>query len=173
MEKGMTFKGHADRSDLVGEHVLGDIGQFILLMIFLAVWIIDSFVARYSTFLAAYIPLFLRLPVALFILVCSGYFARSGLRIVFGEIREQPMVLRQGVFKVVRHPIYFGSILLYLGLSIATASLAAMLVWMGILSFYHFISRYEEKLLLNRFGAEYEKYMSEVPMWMPKFRRGV
>jgi protein-S-isoprenylcysteine O-methyltransferase Ste14 len=172
MEKGMTFRRHTDRSDLVGEYVWGDIGQLILLIIFLAVWIVDSFVARYSTFLAAHIPLFLRLVVALGILACSGYLAQSGLRIVFGEIRERPTILHEGVFKVVRHPIYLGSILLFLGLSIATTSIASMIIWIGITCFYHFIARYEEKLLLSRFGAEYEKYMREVPMWIPKLRQG-
>lgn len=43
-------------------------------------------------------------------------------------------------------------------------------VWIGVIAFYHFISRYEEKLLLNKFGAEYEKYLNEVAMWIPRFR---
>jgi protein-S-isoprenylcysteine O-methyltransferase Ste14 len=40
-------------------------------------------------------------------------------------------------------------------------------VWAIGVIFLHYISRYEEKLLLARFGEEYEQYMREVPMWIP------
>ena len=144
--------------------------MIILFVIFLVVWIGDSFIFKYSTFLSNFIPIYVRLPIALVILFGSAYFARSGLRIVFGEIREQPIVIRQGVFNRVRHPIYLGSLLFYLGLIVLTLSIISILVWLGIIAFYHFISRYEEKLLLDKFGAEYEKYRSEVPMWIPRLR---
>jgi len=44
------------RDDLTGEHRLGDAGQLILFLIFLAVWITDSFFFKYSSFLNNYIP---------------------------------------------------------------------------------------------------------------------
>lgn len=170
MNTDLKVKKHGDRSDLVGEHVFGDVGQLILFLIFLIVWIGDSFVFQYSTFLANYFPICVRLPIALMILSGSAYFARSGLRIIFGEIREQPMVIRQGAFNRVRHPIYLGSLLFYLGLIVLTLSILSFVVWLVIIAFYHLISRYEEKLLLDKFGTEYEKYKSEVPMWIPRFR---
>ena len=42
---------HADREDLAGEHKAGDAGQLIFLFVFLIVWVLDSFVLKYSTFL--------------------------------------------------------------------------------------------------------------------------
>jgi hypothetical protein len=44
-----------------GEHPYGDLGQIIILLVFLAIWILDSFVFRYSTFLSASVPIYLRL----------------------------------------------------------------------------------------------------------------
>jgi protein-S-isoprenylcysteine O-methyltransferase Ste14 len=167
MEKDKKLKRHENRDDLAGEYAWGDMGQIILLMIFLAVWISDSFFLKYSTFLSAYIPYYFQIPLVLIIMFCSGYLARSGLRIVFGETREQPVVIRKGVFGMVRHPIYLGSILFYLGMIIATLSLLSLLMWIVIIIFYHLISRYEEKLLLKKFGIEYENYLREVPMWIP------
>jgi len=172
METNLKVKKHGDRNDLAGEHVCGDAGQIILFLIFLAVWIGDSFILKYSTFLSSYIPIYVRLPIALVILSGAVYFARSGLRIVFGEIREQPIVIRKGVFNQVRHPIYLGALLFYLGLSVMTLSIFSIIVWLGIIAFYHFISRYEEKLLLDKFGTEYEKYGSDVPMWIPRLKLG-
>ena len=108
---------------------------------------------------------------AAIILVIAGALAWVGMKIVFGENREKPAVIRKGVFNLVRHPIYLGAILLYLGLIILTLSLAATVVWIITILFYHFISRYEEKLLLEKFGKDYEEYMREVPMWIPRLIR--
>jgi len=75
------------------------------------------------------------------------------------------------VFKVVRHPIYLSEILFYCGLLILSISLAGFVVLLMAIVFLHYISRYEEKLLLARFGEEYSKYMQEVPMWIPRLRK--
>ena len=161
-------KKHHDRPNLVGEHSLGDLGQIILLLIFLAVWITDSFFFKYSTFIADNSSLYVRIIVAAAILLCSGFLAMGGIKIIFGEIREKPMVIRKGVFGRVRHPIYSGSILLYLGLIILTFSIFSAIIWVFIVAFYYYISRYEEKILLKEFGSEYEQYMNEVPMLIPR-----
>jgi protein-S-isoprenylcysteine O-methyltransferase Ste14 len=160
-------KRHGERKDLIGEHTFGDLGQLILLVIFLIVWITDSFFFRYSTLLQDKIPNSIRLIVGLPILFISGYLAKKGLGIVFGEVREKPEVIEKGVFKIVRHPIYLGSILFYLGLIILTCSIASAAVWFIIIIFYYYISRYEEKLLLNEFGTRYKNYMERVPMLIP------
>jgi len=83
-EKGYLRKSHQHRSDLTGEHVFSDIGQLILLIIFLIVWIADSFVFKYSTFLTQYISNYIRVPIALTILTISGLLAGFGLNTVFG-----------------------------------------------------------------------------------------
>ncbi len=159
------------RQDLAGEHLIGDAGQIILALLFGAVWIADSFFLHYTTFLNEYISQWLKLPFAFFFLILSGYLARTGLSVVFGEIREKPMVIRKGVFNWVRHPIYLSEILLYLGMLLISISLAAGVVWLMAIAFLHYISRHEEKLLLARFGEEYKQYMQEVPMWIPRLAR--
>ena len=170
-EKRLNTRRHHDREDLAGEHVFGDMGQLILLVIFLTVWVIDSFFVHYSTFIAKSIPLFVRIPAAALILLISFYIAKSGLKVVFGETREEPVVIREGVFAVVRHPVYLGAILLYLGLIVLTFSLISVVIWIFIIAFYHFIAAAEEKLLLAKFGEEYETYTRDVPMWLPRIFR--
>jgi protein-S-isoprenylcysteine O-methyltransferase Ste14 len=159
------------RNDLTGEHLLGDLGQLILLIIFLTVWITDSFFFHYSTFLSKRIPLPIRLLLAFAVLCSSWVLAKNGLKIVFGEVRSEPCVIRKGVFEIVRHPIYLGCILFYLGLLIATLSLSAAVVWLITTGFYFFISRHEEHLLRKRFGKAYDEYIHEVPMLIPRIIR--
>ncbi len=164
-------EAHQHRDDLVGEHAVGDAGQLVLACLFAATWLADTFFFKYTTFLNQYVPLGARIPSGVVLLILSGYLAKTGMSIVFGEERDKPGVIRRSVFNVVRHPIYLSEILLYLGLLMLSISLAAAVVWVMAIGFLHYISRYEERLLLARFGEEYEQYMREVPMWIPWFRK--
>ncbi len=164
-------KAQQQRSDLTGEHTVGDAGQIVVACLFAATWILDTFFLQYTTFLNHHVPPGIRIPLGVILLALSGYLAKTGLSIVFGEKREQPGVIKKGVFNVVRHPIYLSEILLYLGLLMLSISLAAAVVWVIAIGFLHYISRHEERLLLARFGEDYEQYMREVPMWIPRLRK--
>ncbi len=41
-----------------GEHPLGDKGQIFLLIVFMLVWVLDSFFLKFSIILAAHVPLY-------------------------------------------------------------------------------------------------------------------
>ena len=169
--KKMRYRDHHRREDLGGEHAAGDLGQLILLMIFLAVWISDTFFTHKSIWLTDRLPAAIRLPLGLFILLLSGALAGAGLWIIFGKVRESPRVVREGVFQWVRHPIYLAAMLYYLGLLVFSLSLFAAMVWVVIVAFYFYLSRHEEKLLIEKFGAEYQQYMREVPMFLPRLKK--
>jgi len=162
--------GQEGRDDLVGEHPLGDAGQLILAILFFVVWIGDSLLG-YTTFLNGVVPLFLRIPVGALLLVLAGYLAQVSMRIVFGETRETPHVIRKSVFGIVRHPMYLSEVLLYLGLVLVSFSLAAGGVLVIAAAFLHYISRQEERRLVARFGDAYRQYVRDVPMWIPRIRR--
>jgi len=172
-EKALSRKPHEGRKDLTGEHKIGDAGQLILFIIFFIIWIIDCFFFDFSTKYFQDISLIIRLPIAITVFVIAGYLAKTGLRIVFDEVREKPEVINTGVFSLLRHPIYLASILLYLAFLIFKLSLASFIMWIVIILFYHFIARYEEKLLLEQFGSDYENYKHSVPMWIPTFKKGI
>ena len=174
LEKSTRHHGghHSDREDLTGEHKAGDTGQLIFLFLFQAIWITDSFIFHWTDFLSDKLAWYYHTAPGLLILIASGYLAWKGLRIVFGETRETPQVITKSVFSVVRHPVYLGSILLYLGQITLTLSLASFAIWIFIVIFYWIISKHEEKLLTERFGEEYESYMKKVPMLFPvKFKK--
>jgi protein-S-isoprenylcysteine O-methyltransferase Ste14 len=165
--KGHQHSRHAGRDDLTGEHKLGDLIQIILLIVFLVIWILDSFVLGFSTFPAESVPSFVRIPLATILLIFTFLLEKSGLHAVFGEPQETPHVITRGVFSLVRHPIYLGAILGYAGMICLTLSLASSAIFILIVAFYSYISWYEEKLLTQRFGEEYREYMRKVPMLFP------
>jgi protein-S-isoprenylcysteine O-methyltransferase Ste14 len=150
-----------------GEHPLTDIGQRVLFAVFLAVWITDSFFFRYSVFSAVLAPGFLRFPVGAAILAASVLLTLKAHKAVFNESGREPDLISEGVFSLVRHPMYLGSWLFSFGLVLMTFSVSSSAVSLIILLFYYLIARYEEQLLVSKFGDRYRIYQVCVPMLFP------
>jgi protein-S-isoprenylcysteine O-methyltransferase Ste14 len=92
---------------------------------------------------------------------------RAG-HVVVGHEQGPNSVVASGAFRYVRHPLYLASLLTYLGLTVSTASLFSLGLFVGIFFFHNYIASYEEKLLDARFGEEYRKYKRSTGKWMPK-----
>ena len=164
----MKTKKHHEHPHLSGEYRWGDAIQLILLFVFLALWITDSFVIHFSTFLKEQVPDFIRVPLATLVLVLAWILARRGMKAVFGTEREEAELIDTGVFRVVRHPIYAGAILFYLGAILITLSLLSAAFWLVILAAYTLIARYEERILTEAFGEKYIYYKRKSGMFFPK-----
>jgi len=164
----METKKHKGRPDLIGEHKIGDAGQAVFAVLFGLVYVADSFIFNFSTYLNEIVPNIIRVIAGTIVLILSGFFSLAGMRKVFTEVRDKPELIRKGVFSIVRHPVYFGEILLYLGLLLFSMSIASAIIWILAIIFLNYIARYEEKILVDHFGEEYRAYMKEVPRWIPK-----
>jgi protein-S-isoprenylcysteine O-methyltransferase Ste14 len=133
-----------------GEHPYGDSGQLILLGLFLVLWGGDSFFVQKSTFVSDYIPLPVRLVVFGLTLITAVYLFMSGHVVVAHEERPTSVISR-GAFRYVRHPLYLGALLFYLGLTVSTASLFSLALLVAIFLFYNYIAGYEERLMEIKF----------------------
>ena len=149
-----------------GEHPLGDAGQLILFGLFLVIWILDSFILHRSTFLADNIPIVIRLIVLFAAFTVAFYLFKSGHVVVSGDQRGTEVV-STGAFRYVRHPLYLGSILIYFGLTVSTASLFCLALLALIALFYNYIAGYEEKLLEVKWRQDYIAYMKKTGKWVP------
>ena len=147
-----------------GEHPYGDAGQLILLGLFLIVWVADSFFLHLSTFL--YLPWYIRLIFLVSCLAVAAFLFKSGHGVVSHSQRSGDMVTT-GAFKYVRHPLYLGCILFYLGLALSTASLFSLVLWVAICLVYNYLASYEEKLLGAEFGESYRIYREQTGKWLP------
>jgi len=159
---------HGDRADLAEEHPLGDLGQLMLALVFLAIWAGDSFFLRWTLILQAYIPWFVSVPAGAGIAVLAVYLALKAHTVVFAEVRETPAVIDKGVFRLVRHPMYLGSYLFFLALAVASLSLAAMGFLVVVFVFYNHIAAFEENVLIEKYGKAYSEYMRRVGRWIPR-----
>ena len=152
------------------EHPLGDKGQISLTVFFLIIWLTDSFWLHWTTILVDAVPLLVRLLLAVVILTLSIWLILSAHFIVKDESRFDGIV-KHGVFRIIRHPLYLGSMLFILGLAFATFSLASFGVFLIIFCFYDFIARYEEKILESKFGDEYKSYKENTGKWLPRLTK--
>ena len=171
MSKNNSTKrsGHSAGIGRQGEHPYGDLGQIILLLAFLVIWILDSFVFKFSIILGPHIPIYIRLIVAGLLLLLAIYLLRTGHRAISEEILSTPRLLTDGAFSRVRHPLYLAALLFYLILIFISLSLISLGIFAGIFIFYNYIAVYEENFLEQKFGQDYRDYKKNVPRWIPWF----
>lgn len=83
-------------------------------------------------------------------------------------VQKDHAIVRKGPFRIVRHPSYLGAFILYISTAIFLHAWFSMLAIAVILPFA-FLRRiyYEEKLLKEEFGDEYESYRSKVKKILP------
>jgi protein-S-isoprenylcysteine O-methyltransferase Ste14 len=84
------------------------------------------------------------------------------------EIHRDHELVRTGPYRVVRHPVYTGLVLHFAGACLATGNL--LLIGGTVLVTYpalYLRAKTEERLLRERFGAEYDAYARRVGMLVP------
>jgi protein-S-isoprenylcysteine O-methyltransferase Ste14 len=150
---------------LTGEKPGSHRNQMIMMFTFFIVWIVDSFLLRITTFLWSLTFFWVYIVIGAVVIVVAAYFMDASHKDLFDTQVEG--LATTGVFGSVRHPMYLGTHLVYLGLAIATFSLASIVMWVIILAFYNTLANYEEKKLEERFGEEYLEYKKNVRKWIP------
>lgn len=161
------YQDHERRPDLAGEHPVGDTYQLIAMLVFIAACILDYFLLGFPQQFNRMLSIWIRLPFSMALLVLGAWLGLRGIQVVFGEYREEPVMLTGWMFAYMRHPIYLGTILIYIAVLLLVMSPLAGLIWLGVLGLYHWLAKHEEKLMGNLFGDEYRAYQRRVPMWLP------
>ena len=71
----------------------------------------------------------------------------------------------KGLYRIVRHPMYFTSILLLWCTPVMT--LNVMTVFIGMTLYFYVGSVHEEQLLVKQFGEQYRRYRKSIPRIFP------
>lgn len=92
----------------------------------------------------------------------------SGLAQFEGDASAGNHLVKSGLNRHVRHPLYFASLILFWGAFIVWPS-ASHLILATLGSIYIVIgSKLEEQKLMRLFGEEYKQYQRDVPMLIPR-----
>jgi len=77
-------------------------------------------------------------------------------------------LITSGPFGLIRNPLYVGNFFITFGLAVFSGGWWLITLAVLLFSFqYYCIVKHEERLLVARFGQEYEEYMTAVPAWIP------
>lgn len=83
------------------------------------------------------------------------------------ELKKGHELIRTGVYKHIRHPIYTGIMLMSLGTLLFTGKLSAFMFFIVMTSFMLFKIKEEEELLMKHFPAGYTEYKNSTKALIP------
>ena len=129
----------------------------INMMCWIASWIYSIFVPLKLGTPWFYVGLPIYLVGLIFVTLATLIFAKTS--------SDKPNT--EGVYRISRHPMYLGLILIYLGVGIASASWIYLLVLIIVLGMYiPVLAIPEERLCLEKFGNACREYMNRTPRWI-------
>ena len=98
--------------------------------------------------------------------VCKGTSGRNTSRQVATELNTT------GLYSIVRHPLYLGNFLIWLGIGLFSG--IWWLVLIEVLAFWVYYERImlaEEAFLIQKFGARYTQWADRTPAFIPQWRQ--
>jgi protein-S-isoprenylcysteine O-methyltransferase Ste14 len=112
---------------------------------------------------------FLEIPSAPFALQIVGWILFiAGIALILLTIltlrkKHTESVIWSGVFSVIRHPMYLGSILLFLAMPCFLPHWIMVILAVVNAIFIYWFMLNEEQKNIKKFGDEYERYLQSVP----------
>ena len=89
------------------------------------------------------------------------------IRATYDFITTNPnMVIKTGVYKISRHPMYLATFIIVLSVSIASFSWLFLTLSIIMMFFFHREALIEERFCLNIFGEEYKDYIQHTSRWI-------
>ncbi len=84
------------------------------------------------------------------------------------QIADQQVIVQSGPYRLLRHPGYLGSILLWVGSALASLNWIALgLAFVVMFSVYIYRIQVEEEMLLSTFGERYREYRAHTWRLIP------
>ena len=106
------------------------------------------------------------------VLVACVRFVTEGIGIPWPITVTSGKLIVGGVYGYVRNPIYLAAAVAIIGQALLLSRPVLLVYTAGFLAFSAvWVRLFEETLLAERFGAEYEAYRKQVPGWWPRLRR--
>jgi protein-S-isoprenylcysteine O-methyltransferase Ste14 len=108
---------------------------------------------------------------ASFAFIGGGFILISAGWSVLYQAQRQHALATTGVYSRIRHPQYVGFVLVMFGFLLQWPTLLTLAMFPVLVFMYARLARAEEREALAKFGPAYERYMREVPAFIPRFRR--
>ncbi len=156
------------------EHRLGieaphsHLKQGLSAIVFTLVWILDSLVFSFSTVINSYVSWIVRLILFIIFIAIAYAFIRASHNILFRQPENKDDLITNGILGHIRHPMYFGVLLIYIACIFLSISLISIVLLIIIFVIYDRLATFEENQLEELFGQKYLEYKEKVPKWIPR-----
>lgn len=107
-----------------------------------------------------------------------GMFVTSWSRIALGRywsdkviLQNEHQLIRTGPYSYMRHPLYSGVLLAVLGTALVLGEIRGLLSFTILLLNYAIKAKREERILAERFGAEFNTHVARTGFLLPRLRR--
>jgi protein-S-isoprenylcysteine O-methyltransferase Ste14 len=107
-------------------------------------------------------------------LIMAGFVILLTAQITLGRyhasvpmIWEDHKLIRHGIYRLVRHPLYMGVITFCIGLAVFGPSFSGLLIMSLLIPIFLIRIRIEERLLLETFGDAYREYQRNTRKLIP------
>ena len=87
----------------------------------------------------------------------------------FETTEESAELIQTGLYSRVRHPLYLGLLMIFLGYVLVSAQYTALIHFLCLLIYLPFGIYFEEKNLITQFGEKYQEYQKNVPTLFPRW----
>ena len=101
------------------------------------------------------------------VVAAHGFYLLHAVGRPEGEFEDTTVLVRQGAYKYIRHPLYSSLLLLSWGVFFKDVSLLSIILTLAALVFLVATARVEEAENLQKFGDEYTDYMKVTRMFIP------
>ncbi|AZO94494.1 isoprenylcysteine carboxylmethyltransferase family protein [Halocella sp. SP3-1] len=85
--------------------------------------------------------------------------------------KGQGGLVRDGIYKYIRHPQYLGIFLMMVGMLVQWPTIITLIMFPILLVSYYRLAKREEKVMIEEFGEEYLAYMKTTPAFIPFFNK--
>ncbi len=153
-----------DSREIPHSHLL----QISLPIIFIVIWVLDSWIFLISVCLNNFVPLILRIILFITVLGLALIIMYLSHKTLFDHNEPSDTLITSGIMGRVRNPLYLSILLIYVAVLLLSISIISIVFFIIIFFVYNRMVNYEEKKLEKMFGNEFLEYKKKVPKWIPK-----
>jgi len=84
--------------------------------------------------------------------------------------QQEKTLATTGPYAYVRHPQYVGFILVMIGFLFMWPTITTLVMFPILVAVYVRLAKREEEMVMEEFGAPYERYREQVPAFIPRWR---
>jgi protein-S-isoprenylcysteine O-methyltransferase Ste14 len=164
-----------DKKAIKNEGKITFLLRIILFVLFIAFLILYSIYPPFMKLIHIDFPIWLRWVGTLFAFIGCTFWIYS--QVVLDkywspqlQVQREHKIVTAGPYKIIRHPIYTAMFIWVIGLALFTANMVFVLL--ALLTIIGLILRVpkEEKMMFEKFGDSYKKYMEITGRFFPKIR---